>query len=627
MAFKISLQVGDTEKKSGDNSEGEKKCQYFIDRFRQLGSSAGKWGLLFFAALLYTWVVSIEPKKAFIVDYFTSKQKELYFDSLLSQAGKSRIKNINTFKVRLNKFDSILSNSSLVDSGFINQTKLNSENIEANLKKTNLKKKERWDLKESLALAISEKGFKKDSIKDTIKKLYYPLNVLIARAELQRTEAKNQKDSLINKANIVFNVPSLSAINLGFKAGLIFWMLLLLIFIGYFFSVRLKMMDYLKRIAVFRKHLNSTDSFDKMDLQVPFWFAPVTFARGEDYTSYINLVGWKFIKLQNLLCISFLLLVVSLQCYVGWISWHLSAHINFDISNGFKFLTILLTTLTIMLFLLWLQPVNMSPAFETHNYTAPDRRKFVKTLVSSTLFMLLIPTIGKALPLLKAVPLGYRRKDKKFAIFSSDLAYGFYSHKHKRRRIIHYYYNGYSPSFKNILPGQKAAFEKRLQPFNLLEHISSGNEKNIHISNWQYVLEAEALRLINNGDCKSGIEMILFALIYSTMQQGNQIRNTQIRLINLLYGTMFRFEQKLAWQFKHQQLLAKRKDVMQEIIKNDTLISKHIPDVTKKSFKLKWERAGTFPWTLPGLVFISKIHTRKKDELIGSSPSKSQAFF
>lgn len=591
---------------SGNSILDDKFREYYLERFRNVASSTSNWGLLFFAAVVYSWVVSIQPKSEFIESYITAKNQQKYFDTLISKTTRKKIQSIK----KLQDSIQIINQRIREEIHLTNRLQLDSIRLrfDSILAKIKLTKSKRSQLKQSLLTATSSERFMKDSLMEFIKKNYYPADVLIARTELQRDKVEKYKDSLFNKTKIVFNVPSIESINLGFKKGLIFWMFLALALLIYFFSTRLKLLHYFKEIYQRSKKDGTTlSSFGVLDMQVPFWFAPIQFLKEDKKSEYKNLVGWKNVYLQNILCILLLLLIFSLQISVAWISWQVNSKENFDENFFFKSLTIVLLSTSLLLILLWMQPISFSSKFTAKDHFSVKRREYLKIAISGAFFLFLIPIIGRSLPVSQGIKFKFRRvREKKTCHPKATVNDGFYVNQRNGANVLHRYLNGSTLSSRTMTAVQMKEFEKRLKKITFSDVITKAT-LHYRIPYWQFVLERESLLCIRKGKFLFAIEIVLYALRYSRNYKGLKIENTQTRLANLLCGLVARFRYIISDQ-QHKEIKEKVNKIIEiesSFFNNNSVFKNKFNMLTEPDiyFEKKWKKPKDLPWNLPGLVF------------------------
>ena len=249
----------------------EKHSEYLIDRFRKLGSTTTNWALLFLVALLYTWFVSIYPRAHSLKNYITVLNKEKHFDSLSKRSSHEKRHFIQSY------VDSAVKEKKH-DSTSFRFTNINKK-LDSILKKSDLIIKDPERLKTFLDSATKLRGPAKKKLMLQVERDYLPIDILIAMSELQKRDADKQKDSLINKVAITFDVPGLETISVSFRAGLLIWMILAVVLLLYVFSTRLKLIDHMKSLFTLESKTlrGKLKEWEKLDLQVPVWLAPIMF--------------------------------------------------------------------------------------------------------------------------------------------------------------------------------------------------------------------------------------------------------------------------------------------------------------------------------------------------------------
>lgn len=595
----------------------DKYAEYVVERIRKLGSNTTRWGLIFFIGLIYTLMVSIYPRDEFINNSVTIIHKFIHFDSLTTNKRKTRK---TLIAITNDSFSSIKSRiaENIIDTSR-EQVQHQFDNLLSTIQKAEEFQKDSGRLRLKLLLdsTYKLKGKAKKNIKDTIKKYYLPIDIMIAMSGMQKQKALNQKDSLLNHADISFNVPELHTLDFGFRVGLVVWMILVLILMIYLFTTRLSIIRYLGDIYILQKYIFKENSkeWKKLDLQVPFWIAPLRFTKGNDKI-FKALVGWKFIAFNNFMGIMLLVLILVLQLYVGWLFWHVSVMKYFE-NIWFQSIDIFLVCCTVFLFLLWLQPVKFSPAFAQTEHLSFKRREFIKLGLSSMLFFLLVPSFAKTVPIMKGESLRYKRKKKR--LNSNDkinLADGFYSYKRNKSVMVYYCSGGKSPSRKSLSESEFNHLIPKLKKIDLSQILEDANMNQYCIPYWPSILEKEAYSYAVKDDLIPAITILLFSLSYSAgkgikyirknkWQQTTFSNNDQDifrlrhRLTSFLIGLILRAQVKLSESEKnHLAEIMKEKllSIPQAVLKPNFM-----DFYTNNNYYLKkWQSSKKLHWRLPG---------------------------
>lgn len=595
----------------------DKHAEYLIDRFRKLGTGTTRWSIILLIGLIYTLLVSIYPRHEFISNSVTIIHKFTHFDSLTTNKKKIRKSFVSVtsdsfsslnYKIGRNVYD-----TSKTD------VRNQYENLLSTLRKAEALKKDsgRFRLRLLLDSTYRLKGKAKKNIKDTIKKYYLPIDILIAMSDIQKEKALSQKDSLLNHADISFNVPELHTLDFGFRVGLVVWMILLLILLLYLFSVRISLIRYLKDVYFIQKKSfkSNIKEWKKLDLQAPFWLAPINFKESDEKPVFQALVGWKFTGFHNVMGVAFLLLIVALQLYVGWLSWHVSVLRYFE-NTWFQIIDVFLICCTVFLFLLWLQPVVFSAGFGQTEHFNFKRREVIKLGLSSLVFLLLSPSVGRLVPIMKGKPLQFNRRKSKLKTNSKlELEDGFYSYKKNKVVMVYYLSGGKSPSMKNIPPANFKALSGKLKKIDIFEIIEDPKMHKYHIPYWPSVMEKEAYLYAAKMDFISAIRILLFSLAYSVGGGSRYIRRSdriyafgstnqtgfskaQNRLSCFLAGLILRAEVKLPESEK--RMLASIIKEKQLLIPGEVLDRNFMDFYENDSFYTKkWQESKSLAWHLP----------------------------
>lgn len=622
----------------------DKNTEYLVERFRQLGSSTTRWALLFFLAIAYTWLVSIYPRQAFIKNYITVVDRQNHFDTLGKETSKKKRSYLNLYSDSLKKLRREITSLFLLKGS--SQVFAPAKNLKEIVLKGRRGQEERDSLKQLLVQKALLKGKEKKKLRDSIRKAYLPLDVLVAMADIQKSEAGKQSDSLVNKMMIPFNVPGMNAINFGFRGGLIFWMILTLVLLLYVFSIRLAMIHYLKKIyaSYYKEFKLDVKEWKNLDLRVQLWMAPIGFKKCQEEKVCRELIGWNFVRLNNVLGVGLVALIVALQFQVAWLCWHVS-FIRYLENDWLKIITIVLVSLSFLLFLLWLQPVSLSPSFPAQDAFSFKRREYIKAGLAAALLIFAFPPIGRTIPLIKGNDLNYKRARQRKNKYTSDLADGFYIHKTSGRKVVYYFRNGISPSMKGMDAAKMKQLEKKLVPITLHEVINSPDALTRRIPYWPFIVEAEAHRHAFKEDLVPAIEILLFGLAYSGGKGGNWINHqvpyrrkaskdtghkkdnsvaassssklspemqldikVQERLKYLLIGLILRAEKRLSGPQAEEMKtrMEKYKDTLQPDVLNAEQLTHYR---SKKNFATKWQSGKEIPWQLPDLLPPHKAST------------------
>lgn len=621
----------------------DKNTEYLVERFRQLGSSTTKWALLFFLAIAYTWLVSIYPRQTFIKNYITVVDRQTHFDTLGKETSKKKRSYLTLYSDSLKKLRREIPSLVLLKGGA--EVFTPAKNLKELISKARRGQEDRDSLKQLLVQKALLKGKEKKKLRDSIRRAYLPLDVLVAMADIQKSEAGKQSDSLTNKMMIPFNVPGMNAINFGFRGGLIFWMILTLVLLLYVFSIRLAMIHYLKKIyaSYYKEFKLDIKEWKKLDLRVPLWMAPIRFKKCQEEKICRELIGWNFVRLNNVLGVGLVALIVALQFQVAWLCWHVS-FIRYLENDWLKIITIVLVCLSFLLFLLWLQPISLSPAFPAQDAFSFKRREYIKAGLAAALLVFAFPPIGRTIPLIKGNDLNYKRSRQRKNGYKTELADGVYLHKTNSRKVVYYFRNGIPASRRGIGAAKMKQLEKKLVPMDIKDIIGNPRSFTWHIPYWPSILETEAYRHALRKDLIPAIEILLFGLAYSGGKGANwishqlssrikaaegprhkknnsvaaQSRSTltpeiqpdakvQERLKYLLIGLILRAEKHLSGPQAEdvKKLMEKYTDIPPDILSPDQIDRYR----AKKKFATKWQSEKDIPWQLPDQLPRHKAST------------------
>lgn len=595
--------------------------EHLIERFRQLGSSTTNWALLFSAALIYTWLISIYPRAKFIDNYVTVINKYTYFHTLASRKQQERRSFVHASKDSLLKYRLIINKAqyealTVKRKNYINNLDSAVSNLISAVSMADTFKSNPKRLTLLLERAGLLKGIEKKRVWDTIRQHYLPIDILIAVSEMRKADAEKQRDSL-NKVAVAFNVPGLSTFNFEFRAGLMVWMILALVLLCYLFSKRLIMIRYLRDIYNSQKNSLGADikEWNKLDLQVPVWLGPVYFRKGDDEPVFRSLIGWRFTRLNNIIAIGLLLSLMGMQLFVAWLCWHVSVIPFFD--NVFSQIACAaFVFISLFLFLLWLQPVDLSPKFGDGEHFDFKKREMIKLAISSLVFLLIIPPVGKIVPLMKGEDLNYKRSRKRTKNkYKINMADGFYLHRNKQKQIIHYFSGGKSPSMKSIDENGMKKLSRKLRKINIIQILDASDFNAYNIPYWPFVLEKEAYNYAMKKDYITAIKIILFSLSYSTgtglnyiaqgrfespfqRADGTEVASLQDRLTNFLVGLILRAEKQLTGSARTEMWAVindRTRTIPGQILKPDFISFYRENEYYIK----KWQTAKKLNWHLP----------------------------
>lgn len=584
----------------------EKHSDNLIARFQQLSGNTTRWALLFFIALLYTWITSIFPRSEVINKYVTTINKQHYFEDLQRSAIKtkrsSRVYNVNIFdslvlvkdtsNITFKRAEVYLADFYKKD----NPVKMNPERLVFLI-----------DSAGKLPRAQKKEAYKK------IKQEYLPSDVIVAMAEIPKREAFGQRDSISNKVAITFNVPGISSINFGFVGGLVVWMMLNVVLLWYLFSVRQILIQLLKNIIHYRlKTIKYNQAeWSKLDLRPPLWFAPVVFRKSAVGFIYKSLVKWTYPGFINFAGILFLLFLLGLQLYVAWLLWHVSTLPNFE-SSFFRFVALLFLFGSLLVFLLWLRPVSMSGEFMEKAYQSVGRREFIKLGVASLTFLFLIPFVARSVPVMKGQELKYKRTRKQQKNkYSIDIEDGLYLRKSGGHTIVYFFYKKVCTLRKRIPEASMVKILPQLTKIDYAVFFTNAEGLLYSIPDWPFVIETIAYEHALKDDYALACEVLLFGLTYATRRDGSDNSYSFLGQTPVENDTVIKFRNTLAGLVIRTG--AKKPEVLPKIC---TLIEKWEgrirPDFfaghdidrlrDKKSFRFKWVETESLPWKQPKIL-------------------------
>jgi hypothetical protein len=603
----------------------EKYGEYLTERFRKSGSSTTKWGLLFFIALLYTLTISIIPRAQFISNSVDVIENINHFESLTSNMKKERHSFIHSTR------DSLLIIQPNLDSLSIIQSELSSnrhfsqsdcslvhhytnltaysDNLRKAIQKANEVKHDsgKRNLKLLLDSASKLTGKAKKNLKDSIRKYFLPIDIFITMSDNQKQKASRQKDSLLNHADISFNVPEVHTLDFGFRIGLVVWMVLLLTLLLYLFTTRLSLIEYLKKIYDTERTLINENDWERLDLQIPFWLAPIQFKNGPDKRIFQKMVGWRFTLLNNIAGIVFLVLILCLQFYVGWLLWHVSVMRFFE-SNVYKIIGIVLLFVSVFVFLLWLSPVVFSSDFAEVKYIDFKRREIIMLGASSLVFLLAIPSIAKYVPLIGDDRMRFIRKKRRKPGYKTNVSDGFYVYKKRGLNVVYFFSDGQSPSMKSINEREIKNISKKWRRTEILSIIDDPDISKYHIPYWPYILEKQAYYYAIKDDYINAVKIVLFSLAYSDGTGSRYIRNRlntsfssieilQKRLISFLAGLILRAQIKLSEPDKAKlaSIIASKQLLIPSSVLNKDFMTFYN---NNEDYIKKWQRSKKLNWHL-----------------------------
>jgi hypothetical protein len=618
--------------KTTEETSDSKNAIYFIGRFRQLSSSTSNWGLLFFSAIFFSWAISIFPQEDFISNYVTNINKVKHFNNLIKDASKNKIDSVRRLEDSLKIYE-LKSKKNGISIKYKTQLQDQIAFIKKRLAKLNLDRKKRYELKTLLEKTTAQKGYVKDSMRRVIKDNFFAGDIIITRAEIEKQEVAKYKDSIYNKTKVLFNVPGISPIDLGFGKGLLFCMILIIVLLFYLYNARQKLISYLRKICQYNQgNVNFASDLDQNDLQTPLWFAPIIISRGPEKSKYVNLIGWRNTKLNNIVLIALTALIFGMQLHVFWISWTLNSNPYFDETLKFKVYSLILMAVTIFIIFLWLQPVSLNSDFNKSDHYAFKRREIIKAIASSFVLLFLIPYFGKAIPKPQGNDTGFIRKRKKKRYAKSKLPDGFYVniihdkkklHRHDNmigdKIILHHYHNGYSASFKFLKLDQVEAFEKKLKPVDFMKYVNEGDINNVHIPHWQFLFEREALWQIEKQKYADALKILLYGLLYVLSKSITEKTVLSImRMYNLYRGLYKRFSGKLSQSDKiavddyHKAIAGDIKFLFERykalyLKSNEKIKGTDWQKFEHFNYKKHWQNAESLPWKCPTLYFKKNV--------------------
>ena len=597
----------------------EKYTDYLVQKFRDLGKRTTNWAFVFFLALLYTWLTSIYPRAVFLHNFTTIINKQAYFDSLSNTTKKSRRQILNNYIDSLANKSAYLSKKENINNDqAINRFK----KVDAFVSKASISQKEKDQLKKLVMAAEKSRGDEKKLLKDSIKRYYLPIDVLIVKSEIGKTEADYQKDSLQSKMDINFEVPGLSKLDFEFRSGLLFYMTLTILMLIYVYSTRRKLISLVGEIYHFKKvELKENISEGRrFDLQAPFWMGPIDFKKQEDAKMIKHLLGWRSPMLNNFIVFIFLLAILILQFYVGWMSWHLSV-IKYFQNTGLTVTTIFLLSATVFMVLLWLWPVRIKSLEAPKENYSIKRRELLKLALSSSFFLFLLPPLARSIPLIQGDPLNYKRKKKQKGTSNTKLENGFYLYSSNRGKTIHYFQNGITPARKTFNKDTLNAFATKSRKLTLEELLTIAKPSQAGFPHYFFILEYEALQQYHQGHELNAIRLLVLALSYYTLKLPGHIferpgtsagsimpdlfsisalpgyKKGPERICTLLSGMAIRTE------MKSPGITAELAGVIANPLNVNFPISLEkafIADYrNNKSFAGKWVTSKSFPWKLP----------------------------
>lgn len=586
--------------------------------------------MLFTIALIYTWFNSILPKIKFIDNYVTVLHNRAYFDTLIIETKKAKRSIILEYTDSLNSaFKKIKATKNTKHQYQIAKRYSPYDSLVNTLKISTVQLN---SLKLALSKAKRLKGKIKDHYLDTAVRAHYSKeNVLIVVSQRKKAESEKQRRSLI-RSSIAFNIPGLSTIKLGFRIGLIFWMTLNIILLVYVYSTRLKMIGYLKRIYAAKKAQVSLkeSEWGKLDLQVPLFIVPVFFEADNEIEVLRKMLGWKFVTVRNILGFFILLLIVGLQFHVGWMVFHVSVLYGF-ISLKYKLLCVVLCFITITICIIWLKPLRLSAELANDQSLSYGRRETLKLAAAALFFLILIPPVSNAIPLLSGSQLRYKRaKKKKKVKYRVNIVDGLYIHKTKSGPVLYHFYKGSSPSMKSIDEKKMNVIVKKIRKVDIDEliNLSRGLSRipPFSIPHWSYILEKEAYIQIIKHNYLSAIKTLVFSLAYSmrfdihtnyvysnssfknksisapflsesfmpSKHHQKEIEETQTRIKHVLIGLIIRAEHLLdEKEVKEIHFFLKQNTKIPKDIFGLRVISHYRKN---KSFSNKWKIQDILPW-------------------------------
>jgi len=589
----------------------DKHPDYLIHRFREISGSASRWALVFLAALTYAWLSSIFPRAETLDNYVTAVNTYKYFNRLGARAQKAKNAYLDTLWV--NYYQSVDSHSE--DTGFLKSAE---KELNREREKVGRYKKDPDTLKQLMAQVGKVKGTKRKKLKDSIHESYLAPDIVLALAELKKSDAEAQRDSIRNKINVTFDVPGLHTLSFGFRLGLIVWMLLNLILVLYLFSTRLSLIRYLKQIYEIKRKTckGNLQEWRKIDLNVPHWMAPLVVKKSPEEQAFRSLVGWRFYYLNNGLGLGLLLLTFLMQVYVAWLGWHVAVILD-ERDTWLLASCLLLVASFLFVLLLWLQPVSLSPQFSQSEAFSFQRREFLKLGASGLLFFLLLPSVGKAIPMMKGKVLGYRRvKERKKKSCEVAMADGLYvRHRKKRLATVYFFHKGISPSMKHLSEEKLGEMTKQLKKIELLKAIDDNSLRSYSIPFASFVLEMEAYQYALKNDYFAAIKILTFAVtdpaetttvmrsetppsqfpkLYQEYQRSKVLR----RLQSFLSGLILRAEKRLppgAFDVIWGNVSFRITYVYPDAVTIAQLVKKQ----RRERILRKWQDTGPLPWQLP----------------------------
>jgi hypothetical protein len=220
---------------------------------------------------------------------------------------------------------------------------------------------------------ISVYKHRRDSLKEKYLSTYNPskrekdsLKALKADSTLKYFESKIQDmkglaDSLRVKIQLKIDIPTLSAVELPLRLGLLVWMFLFFIFCTLLYLRRQTAYEYLNNGLYNFKEKAVINSYNLkcLDISVPFWIAP-TKIYGSNYGKRVIRVITRWTIKQKIYFICLILALSILLIRVWWITSIINNNDLFTKSLGLTTLGNVLLFAPFVLFAIWiLNPVKI----------------------------------------------------------------------------------------------------------------------------------------------------------------------------------------------------------------------------------------------------------------------------
>jgi len=277
--------------------------EYNIKRYKEVVTSTNSLILLFIFTLFYVWYQSIEP-------------------------------NVN----RLQRYEKLRSV------------------VQESYPKILLYKHRRDSLKESY---LSTYYPRKRREKDSLKTLKADTTVKYFEGRLQ--DMKGLADSLREKIQLKIDIPTLSAVELPLRLGLMVWMFLFLIFCSLLYLRRQIAYEYLNNGLYYFKEKVIANNYNLkcLDISAPFWIAPVKI-EGSNYEKRVIRVITKWTIGQKIYFICVILALSILLIRVWWITSIVNNQDLFTKSLALTTLGNILLFAPFVVFAIWiLNPVKL----------------------------------------------------------------------------------------------------------------------------------------------------------------------------------------------------------------------------------------------------------------------------